>query len=120
MLTPFRMRACAAAAMMLAAAGCGSAEAGAPSEPTAPAVQDVYTLPASFTPVAVTIRVGGTVRFNFGGGIPHNVIFAPASGRPADIDITPSGIVSRTFATRGRFPYECTLHDGMIGEVNVQ
>lgn len=73
-----------------------------------------------FSPFQVSIRVGETVLFDFPPE-PHNVIFAQRTGRPADIP-TPSslpGFVTRTFTTAGTFPYDCTLHPGMSGQVIV-
>lgn len=72
----------------------------------------------SFTPYTSTIKVGGVVRFEFP-QTPHNVIFSPKTGAPTDIQSTASTTISKTFNTVGLFPYDCTLHDGMKGEVNV-
>jgi plastocyanin len=81
----------------------------------------ISTLPQSFVPNLLTVSVGATVVFAFGGGIQHNVIFDPtATGRPADILITKDVDVARTFGTRGTFKFDCTVHPGMRGEVNVQ
>ncbi|MEO6529176.1 MAG: Ig-like domain-containing protein [Gemmatimonadaceae bacterium] len=81
----------------------------------------ISTLPQSFVPNLLTVSAGSTVVFAFGGGIPHNVIFDPsAAGRPADILITKDVNIARTFATRGMFKYDCTVHPGMRGEVSVQ
>lgn len=81
----------------------------------------ISTLPQTFVPNLITITAGSTVVFAFGGGIQHNVIFEPtAVGRPADIQITKDVNVSRTFATRGAFKFDCTVHPGMRGEVDVQ
>ncbi|MGQ0766885.1 MAG: cupredoxin domain-containing protein [Gemmatimonadota bacterium] len=72
----------------------------------------------TFTPFRTFIRRGGTVQFEFP-QLPHNVIFASRAGAPADIQITSNVRLSRTFATAGLFPYDCTLHPGMSGEVEV-
>ena len=71
-----------------------------------------------FSPFTSTIKVGGTVTFDFPQTI-HNVIFTPKAGAPADIQNTSNVRIARTFNTVGLFPYDCTLHDGMKGEVNV-
>ena len=34
--------------------------------------------------------------------------------------VTANGTVSVTFATRGTFPYHCSIHPGMIGTIVVQ
>jgi plastocyanin len=81
----------------------------------------ISTLPQSFVPNLLTISAGSTVVFAFGGGIQHNVIFDPAAtGRPADIQITKDVNVPRTFTARGTFKFDCTVHPGMRGEIDVQ
>jgi plastocyanin len=84
-------------------------------------VVDIFTPgERTFSPTDVTIPAGGTVRFNIF-GIPHNVIFdKTVPGVPADIPAVNGQIVSRVFNTRGTFPFECTLHPGMVGRVFVQ
>lgn len=79
------------------------------------------TMPGNtFSPFLTTIGVGGTVTFRFG-SVDHNVIFDPAKlGRPADIQITRNVNIARTFNTRGLFAYDCTVHPGMSGQVDVK
>lgn len=78
------------------------------------------TMPGNtFSPFLTTIGVGGTVTFRFG-SVDHNVLFAAITGRPADIQITRNVNVARTFNTRGLFPYDCSVHPGMSGQVEVK
>jgi plastocyanin len=79
------------------------------------------TMPGNtFSPFLTTIGVGGTVTFRFG-SVDHNVIFDPTKlGRPADIQITRNVNIARTFNTRGLFGYDCTVHPGMSGQVEVK
>ncbi|HEY7566447.1 MAG TPA: Ig-like domain-containing protein [Gemmatimonadaceae bacterium] len=81
----------------------------------------VVTMPPGdvFTPFQVTVPIGGTVRWEFPQK-PHNVIFDRKAGAPTDIQSTANAAVSRTFALAGTFPYDCTLHPGMSGEVVVR
>ena len=78
--------------------------------------------PNSFSPFTTTIRLGQTVAFDFG-SLAHNVIFkdrAQHPGVPADIpDATSNKLVNRTFTTAGTFPFDCTIHPGMSGQVVV-
>lgn len=104
------------AAIALAACGQEQPAAPAPAPPT-PAV--VYMNPNSFSPFAVTIKVGESVTFEFP-SLAHNVIFAKKTGAPADIPTTTNRSIARTFNTAGTFPYDCTLHPGMSGEVIVR
>lgn len=78
------------------------------------------TMPGNnFSPFLTTIGVGGTVTFRFG-SVDHNVIFNAITGRPADIQITQNANIARTFNTRGLFPYDCTVHPGMSGQIEVK
>ncbi len=85
----------------------------------APTSADVVMPGLTFSPVETIVKQGGTVRFVFP-ALAHNVIWDPRlAGSPADINITSSVSVSRTFPTVGVFPYKCTLHPGMDGTVIV-
>jgi plastocyanin len=74
--------------------------------------------PNTFTPFTTTIRVGQTVAFDFP-SLAHNVTFAQRTGKPADIPATQNQTVNRTFTTAGTFPFDCTIHPGMSGQVIV-
>ena len=86
---------------------------------TSGSVAAVVTMQANtFTPAQTTIKVGQSVLFDFPAD-QHNVIFAQRTGKPADIPTTAGQGVTRTFSTAGTFPYDCTLHPGMSGQVIV-
>lgn len=73
-----------------------------------------------FTQNSVTIPTGGAVRWQWQGTTnPHNITFAVAPGVPANEPNRTSGTVTRTFNAAGTFNYECTVHLGMTGVVNV-
>lgn len=82
----------------------------------------VQATPAErFTPGTVELTAGGTVTFAFG-SLAHNVFFdnAPA-GAPENIEAaTINRSVTRTFPTAGRYVYNCHLHPGMTGTINVR
>ena len=101
---------------MLLTAACGS-DSVAP--PTGTTTVDVFTPGNVFRPFSTVIPVGGTVRFNISGD-QHNVIFGAVAGAPANVNVVKNVVVSRTFSTRGTFPYDCTVHPGMSGQVVVQ
>lgn len=85
----------------------------------APALTATVSMPGlSFAPFTAVIQRGGTIRFEFP-QLPHNVIFGAKAGAPADIQVIANTVVTRTFATAGLFAYDCTIHPGMSGEVNV-
>jgi plastocyanin len=104
------------------ASGCGGGDAPTTpgnGNPPPPATVDVFTPGLAFSPAFVTIPVGGTVRFNIT-GVAHDVTFQNVSGAPASIPVTQNAVVSRTFNTKGTFPYDCRTHPGMSGSVTVQ
>lgn len=73
-----------------------------------------------FEPAEVFVIQNGTVTWNNGSGVNHNVTFSVAPGAPLNIDTFSSGVVQRTFTTSGTYNYQCTLHAGMNGSVRVQ
>lgn len=95
-------------------------DAKAPTEPDpGPAVFDVYTPGLVFSPSFFTIKVGTTVRFNIT-GVAHDVTFQSVAGAPQSIPVTTNQTVSRTFNTKGTFPFDCFTHPGMSGSVTVE
>ena len=75
-------------------------------------------LSTSFSPTTVTIARTASVTWQWA-GLNHNVTFDAVTGAPADIPTRSTGSVSRQFNTAGTFPYQCTLHAGMTGQVVV-
>lgn len=113
-------------------AACGSVARDA-TAPGPPARNVVAASPSlAFGPSEITIAVGDSVTWAFG-GVPHNVVFQHGSayseayrgrssdrGAPTDVPITTNGSAARVFTNSGSFNYRCTLHPGMYGEVRVQ
>ena len=106
-------------------AACGGDDDSSPTEvvdPTPVQAATVQATPAEqFTPGRVNLIAGGTVTFAFG-SLEHQVFFdnAPAGAPEGIPEPTANKSVTRTFATRGTFPYNCHLHPGMSGTVVVQ
>ena len=74
----------------------------------------------TFQPGTVVIAQGGSVTWAFG-PVSHTVTFtASGAGTPASILESYSANASRTFTTKGNFPYVCSIHAGMSGEVIVR
>lgn len=71
----------------------------------------------TFEPVTVDISAGGEVTWTMG-AIQHNVTFN-TPGAPAEIPALSVGSASRTFPGKGIFTYNCVLHAGMTGSVQV-
>jgi plastocyanin len=110
----------AAAAALVLGSACGGDDPTEPDEEEPPAGTPVVSMPGfSFSPFTTTITVGGSVVFDFPNEL-HNVIFDNVTGAPQDIQATVNRRVTRTFGARGTFPYDCTLHPGMSGQVVVQ
>lgn len=77
-------------------------------------------LSAAYSPTSVTVPVGTEVPFTNGSGILHTVTFDnPRSPGVTDIPLHSSGTNTRTFTALGRFPFHCTQHAGMEGEIVV-
>lgn len=97
----------------------GSANFSVVADPDAKQTADVSMPGLTFSPTDVVVKQNGTVRFIFP-NVDHNVIWQPRlAGSPADIPILHDQTISRTFPTVGVFPYECTLHNGMVGTIVV-
>ena len=84
---------------------------------TFPATATVTTPGNNFDPVQVDIAQGGSVTWTFG-PTTHNAKFTGA-GAPSNIADCANCTNSRTFNTKGTFPYDCSLHAGMTGTVVV-
>jgi plastocyanin len=112
-------------AMASGIAACGSSMAPlsqTPNDPGGPvSAATVNATPSiAFTPSKVTLTVGGTVTFAFG-GVGHNVFFDnDPAGAPANIGgVNANASVQRTFAVAGVYNYNCHIHPGMRGTVVV-
>jgi plastocyanin len=106
---------------MFAACGGSSTPPAAPPPPPPPLAAEVGATPSlAFDPNTVTIKVGGTVTFDFG-TVAHNVWFDnQPTGAPANITGTNANVSkSLTFTTPGTFVYNCHIHPGMHGTVMV-
>ncbi len=111
--------------MAVAMNGCGGGDTKSTApDPVAADSVDVFTPGNVFSPTSAEIRVGGTVRWRISAsndGTGHNVIFTGnVAGKPADITVVKNVTVSRTFTRAGTFPYSCTVHPGMDGDVVVK
>jgi plastocyanin len=101
-------------------AGCGGGDDGASGDtPTteagaAPAAATVELKDLKFKPDKVTIATGETVSWVWKENVLHNV-----SGEGFKSDNISDGPYQHTFTEAGTFDYQCTLHAGMTGTVEV-
>ena len=71
---------------------------------------------SAFTPPQIAALVGDTVSWRNGSLRDHTVTTADDSFGSLT-HIVPGGFYSASFARAGAFPYYCTIHPGMKGEV---
>ena len=105
------------AVAVLVAAGC-SDHSGPDTTDDAPppTSQSVNVQDNQFVAATVRVASGGTVRWTWRGGSPHNVTFAdgPTSATQSN------GTFERSFETAGTHRYHCTVHgQSMSGTVTV-
>jgi plastocyanin len=106
--------------LLFVLAACGDGDVDDPIVPPDPGPGSTVSMPGfTFSPFTTNITVGGTVIFDFPSE-PHNVIFERRTGAPTDIQATTNRTVSRVFSLAGSFPFDCTLHPGMSGQVIVR
>lgn len=70
-----------------------------------------------FTPVQVTIAVGGRVNWSNSDSVGHTTT---SDNNLWNANLGPGGSFSRTFDTAGTYSYSCSVHGGMNGRVIVQ
>lgn len=112
-----------AATTLVLIAACGGGDSSTNPSGTPNKTVDVFTVNEAFSPTVVQINAGDTVRFNIVpalNGDGHDVTFDATTGAPANIPVTLNGVIARVFKTSGAFHYNCFVHPGMSGDVDVQ
>ena len=99
-------------ALLLGTAACGGGDGGSTRPAAATAAVEVRD--NSFSPLTLSVPAGSTVEWRWTGGSPHNVTGDGFLSAPQS-----SGVYRHTFSHAGRYPYQCTLHAHMLGEVTV-
>lgn len=105
---------------LMGCSGYGGSGYMGPPPPPPPANTIEATNGLIFTPSTLTVAVGQTVTFAFG-GVGHNVFFDAKPGVPTDIGGNNANVsITRQFGTVGSYPFNCHIHPGMSGTVVVQ
>ncbi len=106
-------------AVLAAVAVCGAV-----AVPAFAATKTVKVGPGvKFGPSSVAIAKGGKVKFQWTGGLPHNVRVtkAPKGARKFNISTRTKGTVTKTFTRRGTYSLLCDIHaPGMRMTVKVR
>ena len=104
-----------------ALAGCGGGTSGTASAPAAASHSDssITISDFKFAPRTLTVRHGGPIRITNRGGMAHTL--TADKGRSFDSGtVAPGGSATIRVANTGRFPYHCTIHPFMKGQVVAQ
>jgi plastocyanin len=72
----------------------------------------------TFSPSAVTVHVGDTVRWTNHDDLPHNVVSEDKSFKSKTLDTDEN--FSYTFSRPGAYGYYCSIHPKMTGKIVVQ
>jgi plastocyanin len=113
--------------LALALAGCGtsstsssggSSSGGSSSGGTPASTVKVVLQNISIQPADVTVAVGGTVTWANQDSVTHNL--SDDAGTWSSGAMAPGQTYSQKFATAGTFPYHCTIHPSMTGQVTVK
>jgi plastocyanin len=111
-----RVAVVAFAATLTLAPGCGDNPTETLNdEPSGPNDDTVELKNNAFIPPKIEVSEGDTVTWEWKESVGHNVVFEDGEKS----EITPEGPYERTFDKAGAYPYECTLHPGMTGQVVV-
>jgi plastocyanin len=111
--------------LVIALAGCsgsGSSSGGGTATPPAAsttggtASTTVVEKNFAFEPASLEVKVGDTVTFKNEDSAPHNVKIDGKDLGNQD----PGASVTWTASTAGSFPYTCTIHPSMAGEIVVK
>ena len=105
--------------LLLAACGGGDDDGAAANDTTTPKPAgakgaEVALKDLKFIPEKVTIKTGETVTWTWKENVLHNV-----SGDGFKSDNLSDGTYEHTFDKAGSYDYQCTLHSGMTGTVEV-
>jgi plastocyanin len=115
----FRLACVLAATLALAAAGCGGGSEGGSSGATPLKTGETIGMKSlRFHPEAVQVPVGQKITWRNEESVPHNVVAQSGAGFESQT-FGKDGTFSWTPNKTGTVKYECTLHPGMTGTIDV-
>jgi len=103
-------------AMVLLAAGSPSVTATTDKASATAAVVNIDNF--SFGPQTITVPVGATVTWTNRDDIPHTAVSTEGAFKSKVMDTDEK--YSYTFTKAGNYPYYCTIHPKMTGQIVVQ
>jgi plastocyanin len=103
-----------AALVLVGATACVGGAGGRGPATTVSGVTEVGVYDNYFDAASISVPVGTTVTWTWQGQNSHNVV-----GDDFESPVQNEGEFAYTFDKPGTYPYECTLHGGMTGEVIV-
>jgi plastocyanin len=88
------------------------------TKPNVPGAQVVVLKNVMFNPMVLTVKVGTTVDWKWDdSGVDHDVI--SVGHGPLHSPLRTGGDYDYTFTTPGTYPYACSIHPGMVGQIVV-
>jgi plastocyanin len=84
-----------------------------------PGANEVFIQGNAFNPSTITVSAGTTVTWTNKDGITHTVTSTGTALIPNSPSIGSNGTFSQLFSTPGTYPYKCTIHPTMTGNVVV-
>ena len=73
-----------------------------------------------FGPKSLSIKSGDTVKFQWTGSLPHNVIITKGPKRGKIAGVKTKGTVLKKFNTKGAYTIVCQIHPGMTLKLTVR
>jgi plastocyanin len=73
----------------------------------------------SFGPKSLRIKSGDTVKFQWTGSLPHNVVITKGPHKGKIAGVKTKGTVLKKFRTKGSYTIVCQIHPGMTLKLKV-
>jgi plastocyanin len=72
-----------------------------------------------FGPKSMSIKAGDTVKFQWTGKLPHNIVITKGPKKGTISGVRTKGTVSRKFTKKGSYTIVCQIHPGMTLKLKV-